>query len=146
MFLVFWPWGTWDLSSQIKDQTHTPLVLEDEVLTTELPGKFQNHMFKLQSSLIMITVWTSDILRSFNDVFHADTTGRLEAEKGLVNFSRERNPMWWKFSDWRKNEENMRPRRVWGGVISILVVPFTLLNYWLYYKGTYFGASQVARW
>ena len=123
LFLVFCPWGMWDLSSQIKDQTHTPLVLEDEVLTTELPGRSQNHMFKLQCSLIMITVWTSDLLRSFNDVFHAETTGRLEAEKGLVNFSQERNPMWWKFSEWGQNEENMRPRRVWVG----------WLVYWLFH-------------
>ena len=105
LFLVFWPWDIWDLSSWIKDQTHIPLVLQDEVLTTELPGKSQNHMFKLQCSLIMITVWTSGILRSFNDMFHAEITGRLEAKKGLVNFSQERIPMWWKFSELREKWE-----------------------------------------
>ena len=53
----------------------------------------------------MITVWTSDILRSFNDVFHAEITGRLEAKMGLVNFSQERIPVWWKFSELREEWE-----------------------------------------
>ena len=26
MFLLFWPWGMWDLSSQTRDQTHTPCI------------------------------------------------------------------------------------------------------------------------
>ena len=36
--LVFWMQGKWDLSSLTRDRT-APLALEDEVLTTELPGK-----------------------------------------------------------------------------------------------------------
>ena len=38
--LVFWPQGTWDLSSLTKDGT-TPSVVEGEILTTGPPGKSQ---------------------------------------------------------------------------------------------------------
>ena len=36
--LIFWPWGMWDLSSPTRDQTTLP-ALEDEVITTGLPGR-----------------------------------------------------------------------------------------------------------
>ena len=38
--LVFWPGGMWELSS-LTGIKPIPLVLGDEVLTTELSGKFQ---------------------------------------------------------------------------------------------------------
>ena len=44
MFLVFWAWSMWNLSSPTRNQTSTPpciepLALEGEGLTTGLPGK-----------------------------------------------------------------------------------------------------------
>ena len=42
--LLFWPWGTWDLSSLTRDQTRTSS-LEGEVLTTGPPGRSPKRSF-----------------------------------------------------------------------------------------------------
>lgn len=53
----------------------------------------------------MFTVCTSDILKSFNDMFHAEKTAWLRAEKGLVNLGKERIPMRLKLSEWQEPQE-----------------------------------------
>ena len=53
VFLVFWPWAMWDLSSPTKGRTCTP-ALEGEVLTTGPPEK---------SLCSLVLIWNSDYFK-----------------------------------------------------------------------------------
>ena len=74
MFLFFfffpWPWSMWDLSSLTRDRTHSPHVLEDEVLTTGLPG-MSPKSFSILAHLTLkplyeVMAWYSQIYKCLN--------------------------------------------------------------------------------
>ena len=59
--LVFWLQDMWDLSSLTRDWTHTPLVLEGEVLTAGPPGKSLMPVLRTIQDAMGIPMWLDPV-------------------------------------------------------------------------------------